>query len=619
MATGNYEGLLAAMNAHAALHYARYPLQHQLLRETGLLDEFRAADGRRDGVAQDEILTEARRRVPHTYAFRDDMTENSSLEAQPDTDDPVPHAAGVDEHGMDMLLQAATFVESAPSQERLEHRSGTDEHGMEMLLQAATFVESASSQERLEHTSGTDEDGVEMLLQAATFLESGTDEHGLNMLLQAATLIESASSKEILERTTGNENLVAPEASQIHMRRVRPVSNPQIPAQARLCVSASQHIPQANDFLPIGPREMSSSKPVPLKIAILDDYLSIATPLFAHISQATVENYPTTLNPSKSLDLEALVTRLQPYTIISTMRERTTFPSNLLVRLPNLRLLLTTGLRNASLDLEAAKSLGITIAGTTGSGPTTHIPGLESSSFITEPMPAGYDNTSQHTWALILALANNVPRDAAALNAGNWQTAFTTSLAGKTLGLVGLGKLGSHVAKIGSAFGMKIIAWSSSLTQEKADEKAEACGLGKGVFRAVSKEELFATADVVSVHLVLGDRSRGVVGEKELREMKKSAFFVNTARAGLVDEGALYRVMLEGGIRGVGLDVWWEEPVGAESLWRREKWGEGGRSVLVGTPHVGYVEEGMMKRWYAEQAENVERWIRGEEVKNKLV
>ena len=185
--------------------------------------------------------------------------------------------------------------------------------------------------------------------------------------------------------------------------------------------------------------------------------------------------------------------------------------------------------------------------------------------------------------------------------------------------MVGLGRLGARVAKIGTAFGMHVVAWSASLTQESADAQAQAAGLSAGTFRAVSKEELFRTADVVSLHLVLGERSRGVVGEAELRAMKRSAVLVNTARAGLVDEEALLGAMREGAIAGVGLDVWWEEPVGERSVWRTERWGEDGKSVLVGTPHMGYVEEGIMKRWYAEQAENVERWIRGEEVRNRIV
>ncbi|MCJ1413068.1 hypothetical protein MMC19_007170 [Ptychographa xylographoides] len=354
-----------------------------------------------------------------------------------------------------------------------------------------------------------------------------------------------------------------------------------------------------------------------LSIAILDDYASIAPPFFAHIPHLKVETYNETLDSKDDADLDTLISRLQPYPIISTMRERTPFPAILLTRLPNLRLLLTTGNRNASFDLPTARSLGIVVAGTTGSGPSHPIPGLEGKD--AEPTPQGYDSTTQHTLALILALANRITTDNEVFGRGGWQSGFTTGLAGKTLGLVGLGRLGSRVAKIGIAFGMRVTAWSTSLTQEKADEAAKESGLGGGSFRCVSKEELFAESDVVSVHLVLSERSRGIIGASELHKMRKSAFLVNTARAGLVDEKAILDVMQKGGIRGVGLDVWWEEPVAEKSVWRETAWGTEGRSVLVGSPHMGYVEEGIMKRWYAEQAENVERWIEGNDAKSRIV
>ena len=361
------------------------------------------------------------------------------------------------------------------------------------------------------------------------------------------------------------------------------------------------------------PYTTSSHTPTPISIAILDDYLSTAPPFFAHIPHLTIHTYPSTLHPSS---LSALTARLAPYTIISTMRERTPFPSALLSSLPNLGLLLTTGTRNAAFDLSAANSLGITVTGTTGAGSSRPTPTLDN---VPPPPPPGFDATTQQTWALILALANSISRDGATIRSGGWQTGFNTGLAGKVLGIVGLGRLGVRVAKIGLAFGMRVVAWSTSLTQESADAQAQAAGVPAGAFRAVSKDELFRTADVLSLHLVLGERSRGVVGEAELRAMKRSALLVNTARAGLIDEEALLAVMREGAIGGVGLDVWWEEPVGEGSVWRTERWGEEGRSVLVGTPHMGYVEEGIMKRWYAEQAENVERWIAGEEVRNQMV
>lgn len=175
------------------------------------------------------------------------------------------------------------------------------------------------------------------------------------------------------------------------------------------------------------------------------------------------------------------------------------------------------------------------------------------------------------------------------------------------------------MARIGAlAFGMKVICWSSSLTQSKADEAAAGAGLGPGAFELVAKEDLFRRADVLSLHYVLSPRSRGLVGAQELALMKPSAIFVNTARGPLVDEQALLQVLEKGGIRGAALDVFWEEPLGPESPWRTTKWGEGGRSRVVLSPHMGYVNEGTMNRWYQEQAETVRKWIKGEEVGNRM-
>ena len=285
------------------------------------------------------------------------------------------------------------------------------------------------------------------------------------------------------------------------------------------------------------------------------------------------------------------------------MRERTPFPGSLVDRLPNLKLLLTTGGRNASIDVQACHARGIVVAGTAGGG-----------------SPRGPDSTTQHCVAMILGLARGLARDDASVKAGGWQTAYATGLAGKTFGVLGLGRLGASVSRIMHlAFGMRVVAWSPNLTQEAADERARAAGLpttiaetGERTFTAVSREELFASADVVSVQLVLSDRSRGLVGAEDLARMKPSALFVNTSRGPIVVEADLLDAARRGAIRGVALDVFEPEPLPLNSEWRTTKWGEDGRAQVLLTPHMGYVEEDTLGYWYKQQAENILRWQKGE-------
>lgn len=368
---------------------------------------------------------------------------------------------------------------------------------------------------------------------------------------------------------------------------------------------------------------MSSSNKA--SIAILDDYASIASQHFDHITNLSVTTYTDTLNPRKEADLAQLITRLKPYPIISCMRERTPFPATLLNSLPNLRLLLTTGIRNASIDLATCRDRSITVAGTTGTRPSTYDsdgnPIHDEKETANLPPPPGYDSTTQHAWSLLLALTSRIAIDSPRLSTDTsaWQSGFSLALGGKTLAVCGLGKLGSNMARIGAlGFGMKVICWSENLTQAKADEASAKAGLEKGTYEVVSKEELFERADVLSVHYVLSERSRGVVGAEELGLMKKGAVLVNTARGPLIDEGALLEVLEKGSIRGAALDVWWEEPLPRDSAWRTTKWGQEGRSEVVLSPHMGYVNEGTMNAWYKEQAEDVERWMKGEEPKTKL-
>jgi phosphoglycerate dehydrogenase-like enzyme len=289
------------------------------------------------------------------------------------------------------------------------------------------------------------------------------------------------------------------------------------------------------------------------------------------------------------------------------MRERTPLPAELINRLPNLKLILSCGYRNKAIDMDAAQARGIpvTAATDTKSGPV--------------------DTTTEHAITLILSVARNIPQNDAAVKAGAWQTNFVTGLSGKTLGLVGLGRLGGNVARIMKvAFDMKIIAWSTNLTQEVADAQARHQGLpveqadGSKTFKAVSREELFGTADVVSVHLVLSERSMGLITESDLSRMKPSSFFVNTSRGPLVVEKDLLNILKAGKIRGAALDVFDLEPLPKDSEWRDSDWGTGGKSQVLLTPHIAYVEESNINGFYQQQVDDLQRWFAGKELKKTM-
>ncbi|KAJ9328148.1 hypothetical protein DTO027B5_1063 [Paecilomyces variotii] len=344
----------------------------------------------------------------------------------------------------------------------------------------------------------------------------------------------------------------------------------------------------------------------PVKVAILDDYQNLAPVKFESlVSSGRVEltSFTETLDTRDAKDRTVLIERLQPFEVISTMRERTVFTEDVLKALPNLKLLLTTGLRNASIDSVAAAKRGVIVAGT------------ESRS------KAGPDATTQHTWALILGLARHIARDDLAVKSGAWQgPTLALGLPGLTLGLLGLGKLGAATARIAVlAFNLKVIAWSSSLTQEKADETAKSLGLPVGSIRvASSKLDLFRTADIVSVHYVLSERSRGIVGKEELAALKPSALLINTSRGPLIDEAALLETLKAGRIRGAALDVFNKEPLPVDSEWRTTRWGEEGRSEVLLSPHMGYGEADNISSWYAQTAANLEHWLDGKAVPNRL-
>jgi lactate dehydrogenase-like 2-hydroxyacid dehydrogenase len=382
-----------------------------------------------------------------------------------------------------------------------------------------------------------------------------------------------------------------------------------------------------------GWRNMSIATPI--KIAVLDDYHNIAARHFAHIDKSKVDitvfndTLPAYSHPKTSdADRKALVDRLRPFSVLSTMRERTALTSDLLEQLPNLKVILGTGGKFESWDMNAIKTRKIKVCAAPGKGRTDGKGSGQSPRSLPVKRGGGHP-TTQHVWSLILGLARNISADDAIVKGkgvpAGWQTELAIGLPGKTLGLVGFGRLGSQVARVAVlAFGMKVVCWSANLAQEKADELAEDAGLpvtGGGMtddnektFKVVSKEELFRTADVVSVHYVLSERSKGIVSARELAWMKSSGLLVNTSRGPLVDEAALLDTLRHGRIHGAALDVFDIEPLPADSPWRNEDWDAKGKSRVLLTPHMGYVEEGTMQTWYEETAENLERLVEGKEL-----
>jgi phosphoglycerate dehydrogenase-like enzyme len=297
-----------------------------------------------------------------------------------------------------------------------------------------------------------------------------------------------------------------------------------------------------------------------MKIAILDDYQNVALGFADWDSlDAAIEVFTE--------PLDDVVERLAGFDVIVAMRERTRFPADVLAKLTGLKLLVSTGQRNAAIDVGAARELGIVVSGT---------------GYITHP-------TAEHTWAMILAAARNLPAEERSMRAGGWQVGVGSGLHGKTLGLLGLGRLGARAAKVGQAFGMETIAWSQNLTVEKAAEH--------GV-TAVSKEDLFARADVLSIHLVLSDRSRGLVGAAELAAMKPTAILVNTSRGPIVDEDALLDALRRKEIGCAALDVYDTEPLPAGHPFRSLD-----NTVL--TPHVGYVTREVYEVFYGDAVEDI--------------
>lgn len=312
------------------------------------------------------------------------------------------------------------------------------------------------------------------------------------------------------------------------------------------------------------------------RLAILDDYQGVAHG-FADWAALEAEGVATITFREPFASAEALVSALADVTMVVAMRERTAFPREVLEKLPTLQLLVTTGMANASIDVAAAAEQGITVCGTPGS--PTAAPEL--------------------TWALLLALARNLPAEEKSLRAGTWQTSVGFELAGKTLGVVGLGKIGRRVAAYGQAFGMEVLAWSQNLTAEAAGEAGA---------RLVSKEELFRLADVATLHLRLSARSENIVGEQELRLLGPEGVLMNTARGPLVNQDALLKALGEGWIRGAALDVFDQEPLQA------------GHPLLTApntvlSPHLGYVTRESYRQFYGGAFEDVTAWLAGAPVR----
>ena len=272
-------------------------------------------------------------------------------------------------------------------------------------------------------------------------------------------------------------------------------------------------------------------------------------------------------------EIDAIAEALEPFEVLIAMRERTPLPRALIEKLDNLKLLVTTGMRNASIDLAAAKARGITVCGTGMLGYTA----------------------AEHAMALILDLTKKISRENRLMHEGGWQGSVSESLNGRTLGLLGLGKLGQRVARFGLALEMEVIAWSQNLS----DEAAAALGV-----RRVEKHELFANSDIISIHLVLSERSRGLVGAGELAAMQRHAYLVNTSRGPIVDEAALIDALGDGRIAGAGLDVFDVEPLPAEHPFR-------GMANVVLTGHTGYVVNELYAKAYGDAIEDVAAWRAG--------
>ncbi|HJP76195.1 MAG TPA: D-2-hydroxyacid dehydrogenase family protein [Pseudonocardiaceae bacterium] len=314
-----------------------------------------------------------------------------------------------------------------------------------------------------------------------------------------------------------------------------------------------------------------------MRAAILDDYQDIALRIAdwpGLAEQVEVRSYQ-----EHFASQDDLVDAVRDCQILVIMRERTPFPAELFARLPELRLLITSGIRNASIDLAAAAQAGVTVCGT---GSDSKPP-------------------AELTWALILALARHVPTESAALRANKpWQQSVGVTLAGKTLGLLGFGKIGVAVGRVGRAFGMDVLAWSTNLTEDRT--------AAEGVRLAASKAELLRGSDILSVHLVLSDRTRGLLGADDLALLRPNALLVNTSRAAIIDQAALVDALRDNRIAGAGLDVFEQEPLPADDPFRT-------LPNVLATPHLGYVTDTNYAVYFREAVEDIHAYLAGEPIR----
>jgi phosphoglycerate dehydrogenase-like enzyme len=306
-----------------------------------------------------------------------------------------------------------------------------------------------------------------------------------------------------------------------------------------------------------------------LKAVILDDYQNVALKM-ADWSVLDGRVDITVFNDHLS-DAEELIERLMPFDVVCVMRERAPLTREIIERLPNLKMIASTGLENASIDLDAAATYGIEVVHT------------------------GYSSTPtiEFTWTLILAMARNIALENRSLRQGGWQVSIGEELAGKTLGLLGLGRVGSAVGIIGRAFGMNVVAWSQNLTPERA--------LASGV-QLVSKEALFNTADFLSIHVRLSPRTHHLVGQAELAQMKPTSRLINTSRGPIVDQAALLKSLTSGQIAGAAVDVYDVEPLGNPHPLRE-------LPNVLATPHIAYVTEGLYRTFYGDTVRNIVHWV----------
>jgi phosphoglycerate dehydrogenase-like enzyme len=316
---------------------------------------------------------------------------------------------------------------------------------------------------------------------------------------------------------------------------------------------------------------------VQFRCAVLDDFQNVAS---ACADWSTLSDRVEVVSFAEHFATEdELAAALADFDFVVTLRERVPFPDSLLNRLPRLKLLIASGMRNSVIDYAAAKAGGVTVCGTQSSS--------------TPPV--------ELTWALLLGLARGIVQENNALrDGGPWQSTVGADLHSRTLGLLGLGKIGSRVAQVGLAFGMEVTAWSRHLTKERADEV--------GVELASSKEELLASSDFISVHLALSDRTRGLLGAAELALLKPTAYLINTSRSAIVDQEALLAALHEGRIAGAGVDVFDVEPLPGNHPMRTAP-------RLLATPHLGYVSRANYARYYGQALEDIQAYLDGDPVR----